>query len=184
MLHKILRAAGAPALAALLAAFAGAATLEKLSVEEMAQKATLIVRGKVTGCAGENRGSMIYTRCQMTVSERWKGEAGTQVDFVVPGGTARGLTQIFTGTPKFATGEEHVLFLWAGRSKINQVIGLSQGKFDIKVDGKGSPVVQRAATSEVMLDKSGLPVTDTRMEFGVSELRNRVRQALAAEVAK
>ena len=92
------------------------ATLEKLSLDEMSQRSTVIVRSKVNSCAGEQRGSVIYTRCRVSVIERWKGTAGAQLEFLVPGGTSRGLTQVFTGTPNFAAGSEYVLFLWSGRS--------------------------------------------------------------------
>ena len=51
------------------------ATLEKLSLDQMAQQSTMIVRGQVTGCNGEARGSLIYTRCGVAVSETWKGDA-------------------------------------------------------------------------------------------------------------
>lgn len=165
----------------LLAPVSGAATLEKLTLDEMTQKATLIVRGRVSGCAGEVRGSLIYTRCQVAVTERWKGQASGQVDFVVPGGSAAGMKQIFTGTPKFGAGEEYVLFLWSGRSNLNHVIGLSQGAFDLQSDGKGGAVARRSATSEVMLDKSGAPVEDTPVQMGVHELRRRVRRVLEAQ---
>ena len=77
------------------------ATLEQLSIEQMAQKSTSIVRGRVTGCAGEMRGSVIYTRCGLIVSETWKGTPTTKADFVVLGGTARGLSQTFSGAPQF-----------------------------------------------------------------------------------
>jgi hypothetical protein len=172
------RAVFAACLFALLAAGLHAATLEKLSVEEMAQKSTLIVRGRVTGCAGETRGPVIYTRCSVAVSESWKGHPGTQISFVVPGGTAQGLTQTFTGTPKFDSGTEYVLFLWAGRSGTNQVIGLSQGIFDLKTDGKGAKTARREASAEVMLDSAGSPVKDQAVELKVTELHDRVRGAV------
>ena len=158
-----------------------AATLEKLSVEQMAEKATLIVRGRITGCTGETRGAVIYTRCQMNVSERWKGVAGSHVTFLVPGGRAHGLVQTFTGTPSFAGGGEYVVFLWAGRSGVNQIIGLSQGVFDLKLEG-GQSVAKRPAAAAVMLDESGSQVEDAAVEMRVSELRQRVQQALASEV--
>ena len=66
-----------------------AATLEKLTVEQMAQQSTMIVRGQVTGCSGETRGAMIYTRCGVAVSETWKGTPRPSVDFLVPGGGFR-----------------------------------------------------------------------------------------------
>jgi hypothetical protein len=157
-------------------ALAAGATLEKLSVEEMSQKSTLIVRGRITGCAGEVHGSVIYTACTVAVSERWKGQSGAQVRFVIPGGTARGLVQTFTGTPKMNNGGEYVLFLWAGRSGMNQVIGMSQGVFNLQ-----SGVVTRKAASARMVDKAGDEIQDEPVRLGVSELRQRVRQALAAE---
>lgn len=175
---------GALVVCCLLALAAGqgtSATLEKLSVEEMAQKSTLIVRGRVTGCAGELKQSVIYTSCTVAVSERWKGQSGAQVRFVIPGGRASGLVQTFTGTPKMNDGGEYVLFLWAGRSGVNQVIGMSQGVFDLQKDAKGQLVVTRSATSERMVDKTGAEVQDEPIRAGVVELRQRVRQALAAE---
>lgn len=170
-----------PSVAAVLAFAlgAGAATLEQLSVEEMSQKATAIVRGRISRCSGEAKGSVIYTRCTVSVSERWKGQTPSEVEFVVPGGAANGLVQTFTGAPKFSTGNEYVLFLWAGRSGVPQVIGLSQGKFELKLNTAGEATVYRAATSERMLDKSGKPVQDEAVEMTASQLRERVRSALA-----
>jgi hypothetical protein len=165
----------------LVTSFMEAATLEKLSLEEMSAKATLIVRGRVTGCAGEARGSMIYTRCALLVSERWKGQAGSQLNFYIPGGSTQGLRQVITGAPKLAGGDEYVLFLWTGRSGINHVIGLSQGVFDLTPDAKGVVTARRDAATTVMLDRSGNHVADEALELRVSELRQRVKQALATE---
>jgi hypothetical protein len=167
-----------------LASLAGvgrSATLEKLSLEEMSQKSTLIVRGRVTGCAGEMQGSVIYTACRVAVSERWKGNAGSEVRFVIPGGRAHGLVQTFTGTPKMSSGSEYVLFLWAGRSGINQVIGMSQGVFSLQNGGKQPGIVTRSATTERMVDKAGNEIEDDPVSLRVADLRERVRRALAAE---
>jgi hypothetical protein len=153
------------------------ATLEKLSIDEMTQKSTVIVRGKVNTCAGEQRGSVIYTRCKVSVTERWKGTAGAQLDFFVPGGTARGLTQVFTGTPNFAPGSDYVLFLWAGRSGNLQIIGLSQGAFDVKANGTA---VKRAASGERMLNAAGEPIQDEGVEMSATALKQRVSRALAS----
>ena len=158
----------------------GAATLEKLTTDEMAQKATLIVRGRVSQCSGEVRGPLIYTSCTVAVTERWKGQAGSTVQVWIPGGSARGLVQTFTGTPKFTNGDEYVLFLWAGKSGLNQVIGLSQGVFDLTPDSNGAVVAKRSATSERMVDKAGLEIRDEAVELRVSDLKAQVRRALAA----
>ncbi len=154
------------------------ATLEKLSVDQMAQQATIIVRGRITSCAGEMRGSVIYTRCSVAVSETWKGTAAAKVDFVVPGGTTQGLSQTFSGSPKFNPDEQFVLFLWVGRSGVPQIIGLSQGVFGVSTTGKGETTVKKEASSEAMLDARGKPVQDEEIRMSVTELRTRVNRAL------
>jgi hypothetical protein len=153
---------------------ASGATLEKLSLDDMSRKSTLIVRGRIAGCVGEQRGSVIYTRCRVNVTERWKGAAENQVDLLIPGGAAGGLIQTFTGTPKFNAGAEYVLFLWSGRSGVLQVIGLSQGVFDVKVDAKGAATATRDASAEVMLDAAGHGVDDARVRMTVEALRKLV----------
>lgn len=158
------------------------ATLEKLSVEDMSRKSTTIVRGRVTSCQGEQQGSSIVTRCRVQILENWKGSL-SEPSFVIPGGQANGLIQSISGAPKVIEGQEYVLFLWTGRSGVAQVIGLSQGLFDLAADTKGGEArVRRAATSEVILDRSGVPVKDSAIDLSVSELKARVQKALAVEV--
>ena len=60
-----------------------------------------------------------------------EGLTPINVHFIVPGGRVQNLTQTFTGTPKFNADEQYVLFLWVGRSGVPQIIGLSQGVFDV-----------------------------------------------------
>lgn len=168
---------------ALLAALLGlatvsAATLEKLSMDEMSRKSTTIVRARITSCAGEAQGSLILTRCKLQVSEYWKGTLADP-SFVLPGGQYQGMVQTFTGTPTMVEGQEYVLFLWTGKSGKAQVIGLSQGSFSLTPDAKGGEVrVRRSASTELMLDKNGIPVADTPMDLSISELKTRVKKAL------
>jgi hypothetical protein len=158
-----------------------AATLEYLSLNDMAKKSTAIVRGRVQSCAGEFRGSVIFTHCKVAVSEQWKGSSQPLVDVATPGGTVRRMAQNFSGSPKLAVGQEYVLFLWTGKSGMTQVIGLSQGIFDLKANTKGQTMAQRAATTERILDAAGNEVTDSSIEMRVRDLRNRVSLALAGE---
>jgi hypothetical protein len=169
----------------LLATAADPATLQKLGLDEMTQKSTAIVRGRVQSCAGEFRGSIIYTHCKVAVSETWKGLVGSQADVATFGGTSRGAVQNFSGAPTLRTGEEYVLFLWTGKSGLTQVIGLSQGIFEIKAEGSAASskasnqeaVAERPASSEVMLDASGTPVQDNSVRMKVSDLKVRVQRA-------
>jgi hypothetical protein len=171
-------------IAFVLCTSASGATLEKLSVEQMAQQSTIIVRGQVTGCSGEARGSIIYTRCGVAVSETWKGTPSAKVDFIVPGGTFNGLTQTFTGTPKFAPKDEFVVFLWVGRSGIPQIIGLSQGVFGVSFTPSGQAMVRRDASTEVMLDAKGKQIKDEPVDLALAELKTRVSRAISGGAQK
>jgi hypothetical protein len=166
----------------LVSTLAYGATLEQLSIEQMTLKSTTIVRGRVTGCAGELRGSVIWTRCGLAVSETWKGTAGARLDFLVLGGNAQGLSQSFSGAPKINPNEEFVVFLWTGKSGIPQIIGLSQGVFGVSVSKSGQATARREASSELMVDSAGTPVRDEAVALSVSQLRSRVKRALAGVV--
>ena len=163
----------------LLAAALSAATLERLSLDEMIQKSTAIIRGRVTSSYGAPRGSIIYTHYRIQAIDRWKGPEGAELDVVVPGGVAGGLRQTFSGAPKLAPGAEYVLFLWTGSSGLTHVIGLSQGVFSVKQDAAGEAVAWRPAAPEMMLDGSGQVVRDAPMSLRLKDLRVRVQKLVA-----
>src|ERR1043166_81431 len=156
-----------------------AATLERLSLDEMTGKSTAIVRGKVTGSWMAFSGSVIYTHYQIQVTERFKGSPGGSVEVVTPGGVANGLRQSFSGAPELQTGEEYVLFLWTGRNNVTQVIGLTQGLFSVAKDHATDPTATRAASHELMIDRTtGQSVKDQTLVMRMSELRSRITATL------
>src|SRR5262245_30689375 len=104
-----------------------AATLQKLTLEEMIAKSTAIVHAKIGNCEGKLSGPIIYTNCQLAILEQWKGSPEAAAKVSIPGGIANGIRHVFSGAPALAAGEERILFLWAGQSGEPQVIGLSQG---------------------------------------------------------
>jgi hypothetical protein len=155
------------------------ATLEKLSLDEMIEKSTAIVRGRVVSARTLSRGPVLYTLSKVQVLERLKGADGSTVEVALPGGSQRGVRQSFSGTPELSGEREYILFLWTGKSGINHVIGLSQGLFVIAAGVNGEAVVHRAASGEVMIDpKSGRRVEDAAISMALSELRDRVDRAL------
>jgi hypothetical protein len=119
-----------------------AATLERLTVEQMAQQATAVVRGTV----GEGRtarfGALVYTLHRFEAIEQWKGAPTGVLEVAVPGGTLGGVTYSFAGTPELRAGDEYVLFLWTGPSGRTQIVGLSQGVFRV-LRRSGGPIVTR-----------------------------------------
>lgn len=166
---------------------AGATTLEKLSLPEMAQKSTAVVRAKVVGSVGVLRGSDVYTVYKLEPIEVWKSPAsGVPTEVAVPGGVAGGLRQPVDGAPSLLEGHEYVLFLWSSKtgSKWTQLIGLSQGLFDVRdADGSGRQVY-RAPASERMLDAQGRPAADEAVSMKLADLKTQVSRALAAQIGK
>ncbi len=156
-----------------------AATLLRLDFDQMTEKSTAIVRGRVAGSHARFHGPVIYTHYQVRVLERFKGSEAAEIDIVVPGGTADGLRQSFPGSPKLVQGAEYVLFLWTGSSGLTNIIGLSQGVFDVQQDQGGQLIAARAATSETMLDEAGRPVRDEPVRMRLQDLRGRLSAAMA-----
>ena len=121
---------------------------------------------------------------------RWTGpfDAGTraaaQVEVRVPGGIFNGQQQTYSGAPQLAEGASYVFFLWTSRTGMTQVIGLSQGLFNISTDSTGAVIASRAGASSPMLDSNGHPVTDSAISMPLSELRTRVANVLAGKGAK
>lgn len=168
------------ALALLLAVLLPAATLQKLSVAEMARKSTAIVRARVLDSYAAQHGSIIYTHYQLQVSEWWKGSGGEAVDVVTPGGVVGAARQVFSGSPQLLPGREHVLFLWTGSNGLTQIVGLTQGLFKVSRDASGQVMATREATGATMLDPAtGHAVGDESASYRLSDLRQRVGAAMA-----
>jgi len=151
-----------------------ATTLEQLSVDQMVQRSTAIVRGKVLDSSSRMFGRVICTVYRVQVTERLKGSTPTIVEVAVPGGTHQGLRLTFPGTPKPAPGTEYVFFLWQGTTGTNVILGLSQGLFDIVKSANGDVILSRGATSADFVDGKGLPVTDHGMRISMRELAQKL----------
>ena len=166
----------------LASALAPGTTLERLPLDEMARKSTAIVRATVVGTSGILRGADVYTLYQIEIVENWKGAGKPHLEQVaVPGGAAGGLRQMVPGAPSLHLGEEYVMFLWTSRSGLTQLIGLTQGLFNVQRSGTGDAAAMRAAAAELMLDASGHAVKDEAVSMKLSDLKARVTRALAGE---
>ena len=158
---------------------AGATTLQQLSLGEMAQKSTAIVRAKVTGAVEVLRGTDVYTVYQLETFETVKAPNGIKpAEVAVPGGVAGGLRQIVPGVPQLRAGQEYVLFLWTSRSGLTQLMGMSQGLFTVERTTAGGVLVTRAAAGEQMLDGVGRAVRDEALSMPWPELKKKTMQAL------
>src|SRR5713226_4778804 len=170
-------------LLSLAACVAPAATLERLSLEEMTARSTAIVRARAVSNSVVQVGSNIYTKTRFEVLERWRGPEGDMVDVMEPGGTlwspAGQITQSFPGVPRFTPGQEMVLFLWTGRSGRTQVIGLTQGAFEVARNAAtGEMEAMRNPSGELMLEPGSGKPEDHLLSISLRRLERHVRSTL------
>ena len=146
------------AMTALLPAYA--TTVIKASLDDLIEKSTSIVRGKVVGTYNTGQGPLVYTYYKIQIEQTLKGTAATQIDVQVPGGSFRGVQQNIAGVPQLTVGTEYVLFLWMGPSKTTHLLGLSQGVLDITTDASGAVIVVRQASEALALDSLRMNLSD------------------------
>lgn len=172
------------ALTALIAAASPAATLEKLSLDELALRSTAIVIGRAGESRAEGGGALIFTVRPFRVEEQWKGESIDTVRVSLPGGSLNGVVQRFGGVPQLKPGVEYLLFLWRGPSGRTQVTGLSQGVFEVLRSGDAVARVRRRAGGDVLITPGGSREEAAQaLETTLSALSGRIKAALgAAEV--
>src|SRR6185437_15934489 len=89
---------------------ASAATLQQLSLDQIGDSATAIVRARIVSATTSFSGPTIYTHYKIQASETLKGQ--TPAEFVLPGGVSGHYRQSFPGVPALTSGAEYVLFLW------------------------------------------------------------------------
>lgn len=162
----------------------GATTLEQLSIDQMIEKSSLIVRGKVSESHAVRRGSMIYTVYRVDVAEQLKGTRASSVEVLVPGGTLDGMRQSFAGTPVLKSGSEYAVFVWTGGSGVNYIIGLSQGLFDIEKSADGQLQLKRGALDTHTLDSRGREVVSRPVSVTWSRLKSKVLTQLGRSTEK
>lgn len=148
------------ALAACLAVFvassASATVVVALSLEELAVEADVIVHARVarTGSyLATYRGRLEpHTTSELAVHEWLKGVGGERVVVDELGGDVPGGRRWIAGTPRYAVGDEVVVFLRRLPEGRYRTLGLSQGRFEVRhavgADLVGRTIVTRD-TSEL-----------------------------------
>jgi hypothetical protein len=127
------------------------------------------------------RGNVIYTSYRLKVTQKIKGQAGSTMEVLVPGGTLNNLRQSFAGSPTLDAGSEYVIFVWTSPRGLNHVLGMAQGVFDVKVTSEGETLLVRGPADAQFVNASGLPVTDEGAKITLRRLTERVQ---AVESAK
>lgn len=172
----------------LLAGSAGAVTLEKLSLEEMIDSSTLIVRGTVGESRPLQNGPLIETEYRVNIAETLKTDGAVLTDSAssphisisLPGGVAGGMHQTLAGVPELKAGTEYVFFLWRARSGRLLLLGMSQGLLRVN-RASGRATASRPPIDGTMLDRrTGRAVRDSGLGMRLPALRDAVSRRVNA----
>lgn len=116
------------------------------TIDEMAKRVPVIVRGKVArSVAGwDDAHARIWTWTELVVTDSIKGAPGRVVLVKQPGGEVEGIGQAVSGAAQFREGEDCVLFLEKAPDEPGawRPSGLSAGKVELR-EWQGQPAALR-----------------------------------------
>lgn len=156
---------------------AHATSMIELSTEQLVDASDLVVRGTVVEIWTEFApDGWVWTRAQVEVSEVIKGQPGLEAVIVdQPGGVWAGMETRVPGSARFATGEDALFFLEDLRSGHTVTVGMTQGKFNIRLDpSTRQEIVQRLqapANRPYKPDFMPLPAAEERITLQSFEQR-------------
>jgi hypothetical protein len=124
---------GITLMAAILAAPAFATTVARLDMEQLVQRADLIVQGHVQSVYSQwdEARRLVFTYISIRVDEPLKGERRQSVLIRQVGGTVGTIQMSIAGVPQFKSGEMAIIFLKRQGDSTFQVVGMNQGLYEI-----------------------------------------------------
>lgn len=163
---------------------AEAATVEAMTLNEMAQRAEMILIGRVASSRADwnTRRTRIYTYVTLEVERFLKGGAGEdEITIRHWGGEAGGFRSLVPGSPQFVVGEEVLLFCAGTRARVPTVLGLALGKFTITRDAAGARILKRDISGLVLANyrTDSRPVGTPPTRYRLSDVESRIHTALA-----
>jgi hypothetical protein len=127
----------------LAAASASATVYLPVDFNEMVAAARAIEHGRVVDVRSEPTADRrsIVTYVTIDVARHLKGSLGDTVTFRVPGGEVGRYRRVIVGAPRFARGDEVIVFLSARGPSIPYLFGLSQGVYRVIRGADGRALV-------------------------------------------
>jgi len=178
-----MRRAGMIALA-LLAALAAsplrATTALERSTNEMIQEAQLILTGRCTHVESRWVGRDLVTLATIAVSESLKGQAGSEVTVVIPGGVdsrrAIPIAMTFPAAPSIQLRENVLLFLTPEDQVAGgfAIVGFSQGKFTLAPETSGKSLASQNLTGLSLISRKGAVSPGMAKSISIPELRQQI----------
>jgi len=150
------------AIAASVAAPAGATTLRRESLDDLVAGNGTIVLGEVVDAVSywNNEGTFILTDVRITPFEVLKGAVkGPELTITIMGGRVGDTTTLIVGGPRLIPGDSYMLFLneedLPGARALT-VRDLIQGIFDVRMDRDGLRAVSQATGHPLLPDAAGV----------------------------
>lgn len=183
------RTARAAALSLLAAALTvpvlWATTALERTEADLIQEAEVIVTGRCTHLQSQWLDRDLVTVATVSVSEALKGQAGSEITVVLPGGIDSNrpvpVAMTFPGAPEMRQGEEVLLFLTAeGRLADGYaVVGFSQGKYTVVQAAGGEKVATQDLSALNLQNGQGSVRRGGSKAIDLRQLRRTIRETSA-----
>jgi hypothetical protein len=161
-----------------LARPADATLARSATLDEKVQQAESIIVGKVVRTESKfdptHRWILTYTTFQ--VEDSMKGNANGELTVVTPGGAVGHIRQETIGIPRFAPGQENVVFVKNSEAGPT-VLFFDQGAYDVVTDERGEKIVQPVPSDLVKVDtQRGMAVAANESPRTLKDFRSSVRE--------
>jgi hypothetical protein len=130
-----------------------ATTLKRMSLPDLSRAAHTIVRARCIANSTRWDAGEIWTFTTFDVEEIWKRSAPAQITVRLLGGKSGNFTSTVSGVPRFAPGEELVLFLERTTAQDFSIVSWVQGTFRIARNRTtGEEIVTQDTAAFAVLD--------------------------------
>lgn len=165
---------GIALIAATLAVPGLATTVARLDLEQLVQRADIIVQGQVQSVdfRWDPASRLVFTYISIRVDDLLKGKRRQSVLIRQVGGRVGAIQMSVVGLPQFTKGERAIAFLKHQDGGIFQVVGMSQGIYEITEDVAVSDV-----SGVDMIDgKTGEITKRANVRAPLEQLKTRIRE--------
>jgi len=169
-----------------------ASSTSGLSVADLADKATFVVRGTITEVWTEtDENGTVWTYAQLIPARTFKGDPGDVLILEQIGGRYADQVTDIWNAPRFSVGEEGYFFIKkTPRLGRLVIVGMAQGKFTIRLDPYSQKdIVQRFAPDHLTpYDHRFIPLPPAELRINAEEFEHLIRRRLStgqrSEMAK
>lgn len=165
----------------LLLPAARATTLVRLTLDQLAVGSDAVARVRFASAESHWENGSIWTITTFHVVETFKGNLPGQITVSLPGGRVGRLTSTVEGTPKFAPGNDAMVFLQRSPAGGFTVAGWVQGNFRISREARsGKEIVTQESSAFAVFDAATRTFrTEDIRRMPIEEFRARLAAAFS-----